>query len=203
MLRTIRPQILQKPQTDRARLSEVDMIIREYRPEDCKEIEKLFYDTVHTVNARDYTEAQLAVWATGTVDSEGWDRSFREHYTLVALDDKLIIGFGDIDKSGYLDRLYVHKDYQRKGVAAAICDRLEAVEAETIITHASITARPFFEKRGYTVVREQQVERQGVILKNYVMKKEKPAEAANRMNTWEQAQSGGPNDENNALKITK
>ena len=77
------------------------MIIREYRPEDCKEIEKLFYDTVHTVNARDYTEAQLAVWATGTIDSEGWDRSFREHYTLVALDDKLIIGFGDIDKSGY------------------------------------------------------------------------------------------------------
>ena len=179
------------------------MIIREYRPADCKEIEKLFYDTVHTVNARDYTEAQLAAWATGTVYSEGWDRSFREHYTLVALDDKLIIGFGNIDKSGYLDKLYVHKDYQRKGVAAAICDRLEAVEAETIITHASITARPFFEKRGYTVVREQQVERQGVILKNYVMKKEKTAEAANRMNTWEQAQSGGPNDENNALKITK
>ena len=44
------------------------MIIREYRPADCKEIEKLFYDTVHTVNARDYTEAQLAAWATGTVD---------------------------------------------------------------------------------------------------------------------------------------
>ena len=97
----------------------------------------------------------------------------------------------------------MHKDYQRKGVAAAICDRLEAVEAETIITHASITARPFFEKRGYTVVREQQVERRGVILKNYVMKKEKTAEAANRMNTWEQAQSGGPNDENNARKIMK
>ena len=35
------------------------------------------------------------------------------------------------------------------------------------------------------------------------MKKEKTAESANRMNTWEQAQSGGPNDENNARKITK
>ena len=71
MLRTKIPQILQKPQTDRARLSEEDMIIREYRPEDCKEIEELFYDTVHTVNARYYTEARLAVWRTESVDSEG------------------------------------------------------------------------------------------------------------------------------------
>ena len=43
---------------------------------------------------------------------------------------------------------------------------------EKIITHASITARPFFEKRGYRVVKEQQVNRQGILLINYVMEKE-------------------------------
>ena len=37
----------------------------------------------------------------------------------------------------------------------------------------SITARPFFERRGYRVVREQQVERQGIMLTNFVMIKEK------------------------------
>ena len=31
--------------------------------------------------------------------------------------------------------------------------------------------RPFFEKRGYRVVKEQQVERQGILLTNYVMEK--------------------------------
>ena len=79
--------------------------------------------------------------------------------------------FGDIDKTGYLDRLFVYKDYQRKGVATAICDRLEKAVQKKVITHASITARPFFEKRGYKVTKEQQVERQGIVLANFAMEK--------------------------------
>ena len=82
------------------------MQIRKYRPSDCRELAELFYDTVHTVNAGDYTKEQLDAWATGHVDLEAWDRSFREHHTLVALEDGAVIGFGDIDGSGYLDRLY-------------------------------------------------------------------------------------------------
>lgn len=71
---------------------------------------------------------------------------------------------------GYLDRLYVHKDYQGIGIATALCEELEAsVESATVTTHASITARPFFEDRGYVVKKEQQVERQGILLTNYVM----------------------------------
>ncbi|ACD22692.1 GNAT family N-acetyltransferase [Clostridium botulinum] len=147
------------------------MIIREYQPSDCKEVAELFYNTVHTVNARDYTKEQLDVWATGRVDLENWNQSFEEHYSIVVLDDKLIIGFGDIDKTGYLDKLFVHKDYQGKGVATAICDRLEEAVQKKVITHASITARPFFEKRGYKVIKEQQVERQGIVLANFVMEK--------------------------------
>lgn len=50
-----------------------------------------------------------------------------------------------------------------------ICNRLEQAVSGNIITHASITARPFFEKRGYRVVKEQQVERQGVFLTNFEM----------------------------------
>lgn len=146
------------------------MIIRMYKPSDCKYITELFYNTVHTVNAKDYTKEQLNVWATRDVDFGKWNQSLLEHYTFVAVEEYTIVGFGDIDKSGYLDRLYVHKDYQHKGIATAICDELEnAVDTPKIQTNASITAKPFFEKRGYKVVREQQVERQGIFLTNYIM----------------------------------
>ena len=152
------------------------MILRRYRTSDCGEMAKLFYDTVHSVNAADYTEEQLDAWANGKVDLEAWDRSFREHVTVMAVEDRgdaeQIIGFGDMDSAGYLDRLYVHKDHQRQGIASAICDELErTVKAETYVTHASITAKPFFLKRGYRVVKEQQVERRGVLLANFVMEK--------------------------------
>lgn len=149
------------------------MFIREYQPSDCKELTELFYDTVHTVNAKDYTQEQLDVWATGQVDLEKWNQSLQEHFSVVAVDTGIIVGFGDIDKKGYLDRLFVHSGYQRKGIATTICNRLESAVQEDIVTHASITARPFFEKRGYKVVKEQQVERQGIFLTNFVMIKER------------------------------
>ena len=149
------------------------MKLRKYQASDCEKIVELFYHTVHTVNAKDYTKEQLNVWATGQIDLEMWNQSFQEHFTIVAVDNNLIVGFGDIDKTGYLDRLYIQSDYQRQGIAAAICDQLEQAVPGTIVTHASITARPFFEKRGYIIVKKQEVERQGIFLTNYVMEKSK------------------------------
>lgn len=147
--------------------------LRPYTPEDCEAISRLFYETVHTVNAKDYSRQQLDVWATGSVDLAAWNESFLAHTTFVAVDRETITGFGDIDSSGYLDRLYVHKDYQGIGIATALCEKLEAsVESAAVTTHASITARPFFEDRGYVVKKEQQVERQGILLTNYVMEKQ-------------------------------
>lgn len=148
------------------------MILRKYNPSDCKFLAQLFYQTVHSVNAKDYTKEQLAAWATGNVNLDEWDKSFLEHLTIVAIENEIIVGFGDIDKTGYLDRLYVHKDYQKQGIASAICDELEqAVDGENIITHVSITAKPFFEQRGYRTVKEQQVIRNGISLTNFVMEK--------------------------------
>lgn len=149
------------------------MFIREYRSSDCKELAELFYNTVHTVNAKDYTKEQLDVWATEQIDLKKWNQPLQEHFTIVAIDDGIIIGFGDVDKTGYLDHLFVHSGYQRKGIAAAICNRLESAVQGNIVTHASITAKPFFEKRGYKVVKEQQVERQGIFLMNFIMIKER------------------------------
>lgn len=151
------------------------MKIRTYRPSDCDKLAKLFYDTVHTVNIRDYTREQVNAWACGEVDLEEWNASFLRHITLVAVAGEKIVGFGDMDQKGYLDRLYVHKDFQNRGVATALCDQLEKRSgANRITTHASITAKPFFLARGYQVVREQEVFRRGVALTNYVMVKALP-----------------------------
>ena len=148
------------------------MRLRKYRTSDCGHLTKLFYQTVHSVNAQDYTKEQLDVWATGHVDLKEWDESFLKHQTVVAVENHEIVGFGDIDESGYLDRLFVHQDHQGEGIASAICDELEySVSGKKITPHSSITARAFFEHRGYRVIREQTVIRKGVSLINYIMEK--------------------------------
>jgi len=35
------------------------MLIRRYEPSYCKDLAELFYNTVHSINAKDYTEEQL------------------------------------------------------------------------------------------------------------------------------------------------
>lgn len=148
------------------------MEIRDYRPDDCAALAALFYDTVHTVNARDYTSEQLDAWADGAVNLEEWNRSLCTHDTAVALEEGQIVGFGDMDADGLLDRLFVHRDFQRRGIAGAICDRLErAATVDRAVVAASITAKPFFERRGYRLLRWQTVFRRGVALTNCVMEK--------------------------------
>ncbi len=37
--------------------------MRQYKNEDCDTVAKLFYETVHSVNAKDFTAEQLSAWA--------------------------------------------------------------------------------------------------------------------------------------------
>ncbi len=146
--------------------------LRRYTQRDLQQVLRLFYDTVHTVCTGDYTEEQLRAWAPWPPDYDRWQRSLSAQYTIVAEQGGQLVGFGDLALPGYLDRLYVHRDFQRQGVATRLCDMLERrAKSPVIETHASITARPFFEKRGYTTWCEQRVCREGVILTNYAMRK--------------------------------
>ena len=154
------------------------MILRKYKPDDCLNLLKLFYDTVRTVNKKDYNDEQLSVWAPDNYIEEKyntWQKSLSENFTVIAEKNGDIVGFGDIEKNGYLNRLFVHKNYQSRGIASSIVKELEnyaeKICIRTIITEASTTAKPFFEKIGYSLIKEQQVEKKGIFLTNYVMEK--------------------------------
>ena len=144
------------------------MEIRPYRTDDCPALAELFFHTVHTVNRRDYTQTEVEAWADGCVDIGRWNQTFLASRTLVAVVDGQITGFANIHPSGYLDMLYVHRDFQCRGIATALCSALETGFSH-VITHASRTAKPFFLQRGYRLLRSQQVERHGVWLENFIM----------------------------------
>lgn len=147
------------------------MLIRAYSPDDADATVQLFRETISGVCKDDYTPGRLRAWTSGGNDLEAWNASLLANGALVAEEDGGIIGFGDIDETGYLDRLFVHKDHQGEGIGAALCEALEAIAPSGVSTHASITARPFFEARGYIVEEENIVERDGEILINYLMTK--------------------------------
>ena len=149
------------------------MKLRRYESKDLPEIADLFRETILSVNYRDYSQEQVEVWAKRWQNLLRRDEWFLRLFTLVAEQDGKIIGYGNIDESGYLDHLYVHRNYQRQGVATALCKALEVHTDCNVTVDASITAKPFFEQRGYKLLKENSVELEGIFLTNFTMVKER------------------------------
>ena len=68
--------IFAKMLRDKSAFERIEMLLRDYKPSDYNCLAELFYQTVHCINAKDYTEEQLNAWATGKVDIQEWDSSF-------------------------------------------------------------------------------------------------------------------------------
>jgi len=151
------------------------MKLREYHLEDYEEVVDLFYNTVHSVNAEDYTEEQLDAWAPEDKSLPKLDSRLLNSYAVVAEKDGIIVGFGNAEDTGYFDCLYTHKDYQRIGVATLIADSIEKYlygkGIQIIAVDASVTAKPFFEKREYLVLQKESVERRGQTIAYFKMQK--------------------------------
>lgn len=147
------------------------MHIRHYRTGDAETISQLFLGTVQTINARDYTARELAAWTAGNTGPSVWHKKLSSaKIALVAEMDGVIAGFADLTHGGVLDHLFVHKDFQRRGVGRALCKAIEeAFDGEILQTFASITAKPFFELMGFVVLKEQTVKRNSEELVNYLM----------------------------------
>ncbi len=146
-----------------------------YQPTDVHELMSLFHATVHHVNAKDYDVRQLNVWAPETIDAEKWHARLLRNFSLVARNNHGIVGFAELTPEGHLDMLYVHKDFQRQSVGTTLVRHIERHAAERgqslITTDASITARPFFEFLGYSVVSRQTVVKHRIDFINYQMRK--------------------------------
>lgn len=154
----------------------MNLQIRVFKKSDAQEVYQLFYNTVHHINLIDYDHKQLDVWAKKEYDQSKWAESFENKIAYIAESDDVIVGFVDATKEGYVDRLYTHYKYQNQGVATLLLNEIEHTLLKMDVTsfevYASITAVPFFKKHLYLNVKENIVERDGITLVNYLMKKE-------------------------------
>ena len=152
--------------------------IRDYEAEDASEIVRLFYETVHSVNRAGYSDKQLQAWAPSVPEPKEWHVRMNGRRTLVAEESGEVIGFAELEGDGHLDMFYVRGDTVGRGVGQQLYRAVErealGLGLERIFTEASITARPFFERHGFRVVREQTVTVRGVPMTNFAMEKPLP-----------------------------
>lgn len=151
------------------------MEIRLFCEQDAEQVARLFYETIHEVNIRDYSNEQVKAWSPDNIYFREWVKVCAARFTYVADDKGVIAGFGELESNGHIDCFYCHKNYQRLGVGSKIYHAIETKAYELgihrLYAEVSITAKPFFLSMGFSLVKEQQVERRGEIFVNYVMEK--------------------------------
>lgn len=95
---------------------------------------------------------------------------------MVAERENKIVGFATIENGNYIDLFYVHKDFQRQGIAQKLYEEIEA-EAKRqwqtkLTSEVSKTAKAFFKHVGFEEIKRQKIIRKDVELINFKMIKE-------------------------------
>jgi putative acetyltransferase len=148
-------------------------MIRQATGNDIAGIAAVFEAAIRQSCSADYTAQQINAWADRKSDYAMWQYKIERDYFLIAEDEWHINGFASIGHKGYLDFLFVHPNNQRKSVAGRLLSQIQSFAAahgiNPISTHASITALPFFIKKGFEIVREDCNIIKGIALKNYLM----------------------------------
>lgn len=149
--------------------------IRKAILDDLPEMQALFVDSISTICINDYTPKQIKVWTSAIENTQKWKDKLSNQYFLIAEIEHKIVGYASLENSNYLDFLYIHKDFQRQGIAKVLYNKIEKEAlkrtSKILKSDVSITARPFFEKQGFLVIEPQVNIRQGVEIVNYRMTK--------------------------------
>jgi putative acetyltransferase len=147
--------------------------IRDFEGDDAGPAARLFYDTVRTAPGSAYSDEQREAWAPAVPDTGRWRARLAAATTLVAEDERGLAGYLSLDASGHVDLAFVRSDRLRSGVGsalhAALLERARGAGLARLTADASLMARPFFERLGWRVVREQHPEPGGVRMTNYRM----------------------------------
>ncbi|PKL85926.1 MAG: GNAT family N-acetyltransferase [Ignavibacteriae bacterium HGW-Ignavibacteriae-1] len=153
-----------------------NLSIRHSNLSNLPEIQRMFVDTISAVCKDDYSPEEIKVWTSSIENTERLIDKLTTQYFLIAELDNKIVGFASLKGNDYLDFLYVHKDYQRQGIADRLYSEIEAEaikkESKVLTSDVSITAKAFFEKKGFRTLQKQTNIIRGVEIVNYKMVKE-------------------------------
>lgn len=153
------------------------VVIRPYERSDASDTLAVYISAVTETASADYTAEQVQAWTQpGRRDVGTWHAAMLARNSIVATIGGELAGFSDVSPDGHVDMMFVSPGHQRRGVARELLAHVEAYAHRQgtpwLSADVSITARPFFERHGFTVEAEQHPVKAGVELTNYRMRKE-------------------------------
>ena len=91
--------------------------VRNYKKTYAPALAIIYYNTIHVINSRDYTQEQVNTWAPkSSLETKDWIKKWEKLLPFVAVIDDIPVGFIEFDADkGYIDGFYVHHKHQGRG----------------------------------------------------------------------------------------
>jgi putative acetyltransferase len=147
------------------------------RPANAAEISSLgdvFIRAIEGTAKRDYDTAQIAAWTSKASTAE-FSTALADGVTILAEHHDQPIAFAQLCPNDCIRMLYVDPEWASLGIATLMCQYLEdearILGSKRLTTHASHTAKRFFESMGFKTEQEETVEVNGVALTRTRMEK--------------------------------
>ena len=126
------------------------IIIRPAKESDAERIFEIHRDAILNIEDYLYSQDLKQAWAPENSKRAEQIVTLEQYYTVVALIDKKVVGFGSIIENN-LKSLYVDPDFQKRGVATKILKHLEEKLTKPIESKVSKNAVEFYHKHGYKI----------------------------------------------------
>jgi len=149
---------------------------RPFEATDLSGVMEIYTASIHSLAAPYYSPDQIAAWAPVSPSAARWQERLSKLHTIVAEYDGVLAGFVSYTSEGYLDFVFTHPTFVRRGVATSLyrCveSALRALGVSRVTTHASLAARSFFDRHGFQLDAEECVECRGAYLLRFAMHKQ-------------------------------
>lgn len=131
------------------------MKIRRFKISDTPSVVKVYRDSVLRIGPTAYSPEQIAAWSRYPTCEHDFGQRLTQGHTLVMEENGTIYAFGQLQPRDCFAFLYTAGDTHKKGLGTQLFDALEAhAFSDGFIdmhTEVSRIARPFFERRGFTL----------------------------------------------------
>jgi len=120
-------------------------------------MQRLFYQTVTIYGSKIFTKSEVKIFSRLALDKNHWKQKFVNDFIYNAKLNGEVIGSFTLSKNGEIEYVFVHQNYQGRGIAKKLYETLERVAKEAgidiLTTSINSNTKDFFRKNGFKIIK--------------------------------------------------
>ncbi|WP_298543235.1 GNAT family N-acetyltransferase [uncultured Aquimarina sp.] len=120
-------------------------------------MQRLFYQTVTIYGSKIFTKEEVKIFSRLALDKKHWIQKFTEDFVYNAKLNGEVVGSFALSKDGVIEYIFVHQNYQGRGIAKELYKTLESVAEDAnmgiLTTRINMSTKDFFKKNGFEIIK--------------------------------------------------